>query len=342
MTNRAKIGQGVVESEMDTSGETLATARHLSRFSRPFGHVEPTRSAIVSSRRKASSRNSVAQRPRLTAPTFSMQGSLAAAVSRRACCWRGSVWVIVRSSRYCRPISSDCQVTRRSSCEPMIPSSPVWAASTRGGQCRVTISLRWEVARCAWFAAAKRCLKHCSSKRQPQPICGVLEADKLPTPSAIRAIASECGVETELVHLAIAPSTSIAGSLQVVARSVETAMHKLHELQFDVRSIVSATGCAPLPPPAKPGDVVDGIGRTNDAMLYGATVALWADHDDEAIESVIANVPSSSSGDHGQPFAKVFKQYEYDFYKVDPLLFSPGGRDDSQFAKRTNLDLGSS
>lgn len=160
-------------------------------------------------------------------------------------------------------------------------------------------------------------------QEKPQPICGVLEADKLPTPSAIRAIASECRVETELVHLAIAPSTSIAGSLQVVARSVETAMHKLHELQFDVRSIVSATGCAPLPPPAKPGDVVDGIGRTNDAMLYGATVALWADHDDEAIESVIANVPSSSSGDHGQPFAKVFKQYEYDFYKVDPLLFSP-------------------
>ncbi len=38
---------------------------------------------------------------------------------------------------------------------------------------------------------------------------------------------------------------------------------------------------------------------------------------------MIANVPSSSSGDHGQPFAKVFKQYEYDFYKVDPLLFSP-------------------
>ncbi len=166
-------------------------------------------------------------------------------------------------------------------------------------------------------------LKELQLLEPAQPITGVLEADKLPTESAVKAIAEDCGVESEAIHLAIAPSTSIAGSLQVVARSVETAMHKLHELHFDVRTIVSATGCAPLPPPAKPGDTIQGIGRTNDAMLYGATVALWIDHDDEAIESVIANVPSGASSDHGQPFAKVFKQYDYDFYKVDPLLFSP-------------------
>jgi methenyltetrahydromethanopterin cyclohydrolase len=166
-------------------------------------------------------------------------------------------------------------------------------------------------------------LEELQLSESPQRISGVLEADQLPTSAAIHTIAQECGVSASDVHLAIAPSTSIAGSLQVVARSIETAMHKLHELHFDVRKIVSATGCAPLPPPAKPGDTVNGIGRTNDAMLYGATVTLWVDHDDDAIESVIANVPSGSSKDHGQPFAKIFKQYEYDFYKVDPLLFSP-------------------
>ncbi len=154
-------------------------------------------------------------------------------------------------------------------------------------------------------------------------ITGVLEADRLPNESAISLIASECGVSAPDLHLAIAPSSSLAGSLQVVARSVETAMHKLHELQFDVTKVVSATGFAPLPPPAKPGDTVQGIGRTNDAMLYGATVALWMDEEDDRIASVIEQVPSSSSGDHGQPFAQVFKQYDYDFYQVDPLLFSP-------------------
>lgn len=166
-------------------------------------------------------------------------------------------------------------------------------------------------------------LKELQLSESPQPIVGVLESEKLPTESAVRQIASDCNVDPEAVHLAIAPSTSIAGSVQVVARSIETAMHKLHELHFDVRSIVSATGLAPLPPPAKPGDTIQGIGRTNDAMLYGATVTLWTDHEDDAIEAVIEQVPSSSSGDHGQPFAKVFKQYHYDFYQVDPLLFSP-------------------
>lgn len=154
-------------------------------------------------------------------------------------------------------------------------------------------------------------------------VVGVLEADKLPTESAAQLIAAQCGLPSTAVHLAIAPSTSIAGSLQVVARSVETAMHKLHELKFDVRTVVSAAGYAPLPPPARPGDTIGGIGRTNDAILYGATVTLWVDQDDDVIDSVAAKVPSSASSDYGQPFAKVFKQHNYDFYQVDPLLFSP-------------------
>ncbi len=73
----------------------------------------------------------------------------------------------------------------------------------------------------------------------PQQVVGVLESDKLPTESAVQLIAEQCGVGEAAVHLAIAPTTSIAGSLQVVARSIETAMHKLHELNFDVRTIVS-------------------------------------------------------------------------------------------------------
>jgi methenyltetrahydromethanopterin cyclohydrolase len=154
-------------------------------------------------------------------------------------------------------------------------------------------------------------------------IAGVLESETLPTVAAIELIAEQCGVDCDAVHLAVAPATSIAGSIQVVARSVETALHKLHELKFDVRDVRSASGMAPLPPPAKRGDTVAGIGRTNDAILYGATVTLWVDCDDDLIAAVAQRVPSSSSADHGQPFAKIFKQYDYDFYKVDPLLFSP-------------------
>ncbi|EMI15369.1 N(5),N(10)-methenyltetrahydromethanopterin cyclohydrolase [Rhodopirellula maiorica SM1] len=154
-------------------------------------------------------------------------------------------------------------------------------------------------------------------------VVGVLESDKLPDDEVVAMIADQCSVAAKQVRLAVAPSSSIAGSVQVVARAIETAMHKLHELKFDVTQIVSATGHAPLPPPAKPGDTVTGIGRTNDAILYGATVSLWVDCDDDAVEAVAAQVPSHTSADYGQPFAETFKQYNYDFYKVDPMLFSP-------------------
>jgi len=147
--------------------------------------------------------------------------------------------------------------------------------------------------------------------------------DRLPTPDAVALIAQQCSLPPEALTLAIAPSTSLAGGVQIVARSIETATHKLHELAFDVRWIVAATGVAPLPPPAKASDTIQGIGRTNDAMLYGATVTFWVDCDDEQIESVVRRVPSSDSADHGRPFARIFADYDHDFYRVDPGLFSP-------------------
>jgi len=158
---------------------------------------------------------------------------------------------------------------------------------------------------------------------QADVVCGLLESDSLPTAAAIAEIASECGVPNDRLLLGVAPSTSIAGSIQVVARSVETAMHKLHDLEFDLAAVVSATGFAPLPPPAAKGKTIDGIGRTNDAMLYGATVTFWVDCDDSEIDSILDRIPSASSGDHGRPFRKIFADYDNDFYKVDPSLFSP-------------------
>ncbi len=111
------------------------------------------------------------------------------------------------------------------------------------------------------------------------------------------------------------------GTIQVVARSVETALHKLHELKFDVNQVVSGYGVAPLPPVAT--DFVQAIGRTNDAILYGGKVTLWVRADDELLEHIGSKVPSSASNDHGAPFAEVFARYNGDFYKIDPLLFSP-------------------
>ena len=121
--------------------------------------------------------------------------------------------------------------------------------------------------------------------------------------------------------LLVAPTASLAGGVQIVARSVETALHKLAELGFDLARIVSAHGTAPLPPVA--ADDLAAIGRTNDAILYGARVVLYVTGDDASLEAIGPQVPSSASRDHGEPFAAIFARYNHDFYAVDPHLFSP-------------------
>ena len=158
-------------------------------------------------------------------------------------------------------------------------------------------------------------------REEPEAIIGVLESRKKPDEAVVTQIASACRVPPSAVTLLVAPTASLAGGVQVVARSVETALHKLVELGFDVHRVVSAVGTAPLPPVAA-GDLA-AIGRTNDAILYGARVVLYVTGDDGSLMDVGPRVPSSSSKDHGEPFASIFARYGNDFYKVDPHLFSP-------------------
>jgi methenyltetrahydromethanopterin cyclohydrolase len=152
-------------------------------------------------------------------------------------------------------------------------------------------------------------------------VVGVIETGKRPTAALFESIAQKCHVEPSAVTLCVAPTSSQAGNVQVVARSVETALHKLHELGFDVRRIASGYGVAPLPPVA--ANDLTGIGRTNDAILYGATVHLWATGDDDTLADVVKRVPSSASDAHGQPFLDLFEAAGRDFYAIDPHLFSP-------------------
>ena len=155
----------------------------------------------------------------------------------------------------------------------------------------------------------------------PGVCVGVIESGELPDESVFEAIAEKTGVEIGRTLLAVAPTSSQAGTVQVVARSVETALHKLHELDFDVSRIVSGFGSAPLPPVA--ADDLAGIGRTNDAILYGGTVTLWVTGDDDSLTEISPRVPSSASDAHGRPFLEIFANAGHDFYQIDPHLFSP-------------------
>lgn len=158
-------------------------------------------------------------------------------------------------------------------------------------------------------------------REQPAVAVGVLETSSLPPLTLADRLASDCGVAPERLTLLLAATSSLAGTVQVVARSVETALHKLHELGFDLAQVVSGWGTAPLPPLAE--NDLAAIGRTNDAVLYGGQVTLWVDADDQELEHLGPRIPSCSSPDYGRPFGALFEQYERDFYRIDPLLFSP-------------------
>ncbi len=150
---------------------------------------------------------------------------------------------------------------------------------------------------------------------------GVLEANRLPNEDICLTLAAQCRVPPQSLVLLVARTSSLVGSVQVAARSVETALHKLHQLGFDVRTIVSACGFAPLAPPG--ASDLESIGRTNDSVLYGAEITLWVTADDEQIEKYGPLTPSQSSPDYGKPFLELFRAYDCDFYQVDPHLFSP-------------------
>jgi methenyltetrahydromethanopterin cyclohydrolase len=119
----------------------------------------------------------------------------------------------------------------------------------------------------------------------------------------------------------VAPTASTAASVQISARVIETALHKIHELGFDVRRIRSGFGSAPLAPIARSD--ARAIGRTNDCILYGGRVHLTIDAEDDELAALAPKVPAVASPDYGTPFYDVFKRYGGDFYKIDPHLFSP-------------------
>ncbi|MGW8205798.1 MAG: methenyltetrahydromethanopterin cyclohydrolase [Hyphomicrobiaceae bacterium] len=162
----------------------------------------------------------------------------------------------------------------------------------------------------------------------------VIEGDSAP-PSAVAAnVAKACGIGADKLTILYAPTGSLAGGVQIAARVLEVALHKVHELHFPLENIVDGYGAAPIAPPIP--DFVKAMGRTNDAIIYGGRIQLFVRGSDDAARDLAEKLPSRSSPAYGQPFAEIFAAVEGDFYKVDPMLFSPA------HVTISNLDTGQS
>jgi methenyltetrahydromethanopterin cyclohydrolase len=150
----------------------------------------------------------------------------------------------------------------------------------------------------------------------------VLEGRKLPDEAVVAWVAQKARLQPSQLTFVVAPTASLAGGVQIAARILETGLHKMETLGFDVRRVVSGTGTAPIPPVAK--NDLGAIGRTNDCILYGGQARYTVRAGDAELAELGAKLPASASSDYGKPFYEIFQRYEGDFYKIDPLLFSPG------------------
>jgi methenyltetrahydromethanopterin cyclohydrolase len=149
----------------------------------------------------------------------------------------------------------------------------------------------------------------------------VLEGRTLPGEAVAAHVAERCRLDPARLTLLIAPTASVAGCVQVAARSVETGLHKMVELDFDVRKVRSGLGVCPLAPVAK--NDLRAIGWTNDCILYGTRAYFTLRAEDAELAALVERLPASSSADYGTPFYEIFKRYDHQFYKIDRGLFSP-------------------
>jgi methenyltetrahydromethanopterin cyclohydrolase len=149
----------------------------------------------------------------------------------------------------------------------------------------------------------------------------MIESRKLPGEEVAAYVAGKCNVKPDQVILLIAPTASLVGSIQIASRVVETGMHKFVELGFDVRKVKAASGLCPLAPVAQ--NDLKGIGRTNDAILYGGQAFFTVQAADDELESLIEKMPSCSSAEYGSPFYDILMRANGDFYRIDRMLFSP-------------------
>ncbi len=161
----------------------------------------------------------------------------------------------------------------------------------------------------------------------------VIEGDKAPPSSVAQNIAEACGISPSGLTVLYAPTGSLAGTVQIAARVLEVAMHKAHALHFPLENIIDGYGATPIAPPIP--DFIQAMGRTNDAIIYGGRVQLFVRGDDEAARELAEKLPSRTCEIYGRPFAEIFAAVEGDFYKIDPMLFSPA------CVSISNMDTGS-
>ena len=143
-----------------------------------------------------------------------------------------------------------------------------------------------------------------------------LETSKTPNEKVSEYISNSCKINPENLYILFARTNSLTGIIQIMARVVEQALFKMELLNIDFSSIYSAYGIVPIPIELK--DEFSTMIACNDALIYGSIVYLFSRKEING-----ERIPSSSSKFFGKSFKEIYEKAGYDFYKIDPEIFSP-------------------
>lgn len=150
-----------------------------------------------------------------------------------------------------------------------------------------------------------------------------LQTTRIPNDDLCTEVARACNVPPEKVYVVFAPTASLVGTAQVASRTVEQVMIKLLYHGFDVHTVRTAFGTAPVSPLSR--DETEAVGRANDCLVYGATTVLYADTSDEAIQAILAKLCFDVyAGEYwGMPFAEIFDHFGRNWFAVPDVIDSP-------------------
>ena len=151
----------------------------------------------------------------------------------------------------------------------------------------------------------------------------LLETEKYPDDNVALEISKKCGVNPENLYLILTTTVSIAGSVQVSGRIVETGLYRLDYLGFDPKKAICGSGFAPIMPIHPDSGVT--LAREEDALIYGGATFFAVEYDnDEELEKLMDKTPATVSKDYGRTSYEVLKEVNFDWSKLDPAFFAPG------------------
>lgn len=127
-------------------------------------------------------------------------------------------------------------------------------------------------------------------------------------------MARACGLAPEKLYILASRHACLVSTVQVPARGIETAMHRLALEGFDLGCIRHAWCTGPIPPLVD--DELRSMGRINDALYYGGEVWLQVEAEDELLAAIVPKLVSEVSPLARRPFAEIYRQAGYDFHAI--------------------------